>query len=255
MEMYENEKHIEDTFTESNLSPYLLQAQWAEFVELKKIINEISSKKKDLIKILDIWIWDWRILRNLHPIKELWSEIWAYDGIDVAENCVHLSEELIKELWVSENTSVKRLNALNLDEMSKKYDLIISTWFTAWNFYPSDYNIWEYREWYDLSKNDTFTTIFTKAYEQLNDGWEIVIGSMYIDNDKTREKQEQAYKDFWREVVSKKEDSFVASSEGWWSQRFSKERIYEYLPNIPKENIKFVPLDTYDYAMLVRIKK
>jgi len=44
-EMYDNPKHLEDTFTESNLSGYLLKAQEAEFIELKKAIFELYDKK------------------------------------------------------------------------------------------------------------------------------------------------------------------------------------------------------------------
>jgi hypothetical protein len=56
MEMYDKSEHIKDTFTESNLSEYLLQAQWAEFYELKKAIYEIQKNKKCKINILDIGI-------------------------------------------------------------------------------------------------------------------------------------------------------------------------------------------------------
>jgi len=33
------------------------------------------------------------------------------------------------------------------------------------------------------------------------------------------------------------------------------QRVYDYLNFIPKEKISFTLLDTYDYAMMVRIKK
>ena len=36
VEMYDKNKHVEDTFNENNMPEYLLQAQWAEFVELKR---------------------------------------------------------------------------------------------------------------------------------------------------------------------------------------------------------------------------
>jgi hypothetical protein len=89
----------------------------------------------------------------------------------------------------------------------------------------------------------------------LNDGGEIVIGSMYIDNDETRKKQEDAYKYWGWGIITDKRDCFTASKDGWWSQRFTKQRVYDYLSFIPKEKISFISLDTYDYAMMVRIKK
>ena len=53
-EMYDNSKHLEDTFTESNLSEYLLQAQYAELVELKNAIDQIQKALSRNISLLDI---------------------------------------------------------------------------------------------------------------------------------------------------------------------------------------------------------
>ena len=78
---------------------------------------------------------------------------------------------------------------------------------------------------------------------------------MYIDNSKTREKQEWAYKKFWWEIITNKKDSFVATKDGWWSKRFNKKDVYNYLDFIPKKNISFIHLDDYKYAMMVKILK
>jgi len=79
-EMYDNPQHIEDTFTESNLSEYLLQAQWAEFVELKKAIVELYNKKKSPLKVLDIGIGNARVLKHLVGIKEIWDGPFPMSG-------------------------------------------------------------------------------------------------------------------------------------------------------------------------------
>jgi hypothetical protein len=42
MAMYDNEKTVKGSFDLSYVSEYLIQAQWAEFIELKKAIHEIS---------------------------------------------------------------------------------------------------------------------------------------------------------------------------------------------------------------------
>lgn len=255
MEMYDNDKHLEDTFTESNLSPYLLQAQWSEFIELKKAISEIYYHKNDLISILDIGIWDARIIKNLFPIEELWSKIKQYDWIDIAENCIKLSKEVFHKLGIADKTTATLEDATNIDQIGKKYDIILSTRFTVWNFYPTNFDFDDFKPWYDMSENDKFSSIFEKAYNMLNDEWEIIIGSVYIDNEATRKKQEQAYKDFWWTVITDERDCFTASQDGRWSQRFTKQRVYGYLDFIPQEKIEFIPLDTYNYAMMIRIKK
>ena len=254
-EMYDNPKHLEDTFTESNLSEYLLQAQWAEFIELKKVIRELYQKKKAPLKILDVGIGDARILKHLVGIKEIWKMIDKYDGIDVAQNCVDASNKVIEDLKLKEKVEVKLLDAMELDKLNKKYDLIICTWFTAGNFYPTKFDFKTFKPGYDMSTNDKFTTIFEKAYDLLNKDGEVIIGSMYIDNEATRKKQEDSYVNFGWEVITDKRDCFTASKDGWWSQRFTKERVYDYLKNIPKDKFSFIPLDTYDYAMMVRIIK
>jgi len=254
-EMYDNPKHLDDTFTESNLLEYLLQAQWAEFVELKKIILEVYNKKKSALRILDIGIGDSRILKHLVGLKEIWEMIEKYEGIDIAQNCIDASNKVIKDLGVENKVSVKLMNAMNLDELNEKYDLIICTWFTAGNFFPTKFDFKTFKPGYDMSTNDKFTTIFEKAYDLLNENGEVVIGSMYVDNEETRKKQEDSYVNFGWEVITDEKDCFTASSEGWWSQRFTKERVFDYLKNIPKSKFSFIPLDTYDYAMMVRIKK
>jgi hypothetical protein len=56
-------------------------------------------------------------------------------------------------------------------------------------------------------------------------------------------------------IITDKHDSFTATKEGFWSQRFTKEKLYNYLSFTNPSQISFTALDTYDYAMQVRIKK
>ena len=254
-EMYDNPKHVEDTFTESNLSEYLLQAQWAEFVELKKAIMEIYNRKKSPLRLLDIGVGDARILKHLVGVKEIWDLIEHYEGIDIAQNCVDISKKVIRDLKIEKKASVQLLDAVKLNSLNEKYDLIISTWFTVGNFYPFNFDFNKFKPGYDMSTNDKFTMILKQAYDLINSNGEVIIGSMYIDNEATRKKQEASYRGFGWTVITDKRDCFTATKDGWWSQRFTKQRVYDYLDFIPKEKISFIPLDTYDYGMMVRIRK
>lgn len=254
-EMYDNTQHVEDTFTESNLSEYLLQAQWAEFIELKKAIVEIYKIKKSPVRILDIGIGDARILKHLAGISEIWDMIEYYEGIDIAQNCIDISEKVIKDLDIEKKASAHLLDATNIKSLDKKYDMVVSTWFTVGNFYPTDFSFENFKPGYDMTTNDKLTMILKQAYEILNENGELIIGSMYIDNEGTRKNQEDSYKNFGWEVITDERDCFTATKDGWWSQRFTEERVYNYLNFIPKENFSFILLDTYDYAMMVRIKK
>jgi hypothetical protein len=254
-EMYDNPKHVEDTFTQDNLSEYLLQAQWAEFVELKKEISKLYTQKKKPISLLDIGIGDARIAKHLSGIEDIWKMIKSYDGIDNAQNCINISNKTTNDLHIQDKVSVRLLDAVNLNKLNKKYDLIFSTWFTVGNFYPFDYKPETFVPGQDMSKNDKLTHIFRQAYKMLNPGGEIVIGSMYKDNEPTRLKQEAAYRHFGWTIITDARDCFTATKDGWWSQRYTKKRIYDYLDFIPKNKISFVDLDTYNFAMMVKIKK
>ena len=45
MAMYDNENTVEKSFDLNYLSEHLLQAQWAEFVELKKVITRLCKQQ------------------------------------------------------------------------------------------------------------------------------------------------------------------------------------------------------------------
>ncbi|HRI22629.1 MAG TPA: hypothetical protein PLA68_16830 [Panacibacter sp.] len=55
-------------------------------------------------------------------------------------------------------------------------------------------------------------------------------------------------------VITNELDSFTATEEKFWWQRFTKEKLISYLHFAAPEKITFIPLDTYEYAMMVRIK-
>jgi hypothetical protein len=258
MEMYDDSNTFEKTFNTSYLSEYLLQAQWAELIELKKVITELYHYFKQPIAILDIGIGNARVAKHLSGIKEIWNQIEHYDGIDNVQSCALLSQQVIQEHGLVNKVSVHWFDAAKLQKWTKKYHLIITTWFTAGNFYPDDFQFESYgtgTEKLDLTKNEKFTRIFSGAYQLLHSGGEIVIGSCYLDNDATRKKQEDFYKKIGMTAITSPRDSFTATKERFWSQRFTPERIKQYLPFVPRQNIQCTLLDTYDYAMQVRLKK
>jgi hypothetical protein len=258
MSIYDTENSVEKSFDKDFIPEEQLQAQWAEFIELKKVINELSFIKKRAISILDIGIGSARIVKHLCGIKEIWDCIASYHGIDNAAACLAISNKVIKELNIHDKVSLSFLAAHQLSTLNKSYDAIIITWFTAGNFYPDDFLFEIYHhsgKRIDLSKNEKFQQIFYDAYQLLNPGGEIIIGSCYIDNDSTRKKQEAFYKKLGMQIITDAQDSFTATKENFWSQRFTKEKLQNYLSFVAPENIIYTALDTYDFAMQVRIKK
>jgi len=236
----------------------LLQAQWAEFIELKKIITEQFHQKKRQISILDIGVGSARVPKHLSGIAEIWNMIAVYDGIDNAQPCINLSKKLAAELKIEDKFSVRFLEAHDLRSLNKKYDLIMTTWFTPGNFYPDNFSFESYDphiQRLDLTTNEKFIAIFSTAYDMLQDGGEIILGACYLDNDATRKKQENFYRKLGMTVITDEKDSFTATKEHFWSQRFTKEKMRKYFSYVPGNKILFTQLDTYDYAMQVRVKK
>ena len=258
MAMYDNEKTVRGSFDLNYISEYLIQAQWSEFIELKKVIHEIAKRKNAPVTILDIGIGNARIAKHLSGIKDIWDKVAVYDGTDNAMACVNISNDVITELGIGDKVSAFFLDATNLDTLNKKYDMVITTWFTAGNFYPDDFPFDNYTDpgnRLDLDSNKKFTSIFSKAYGLLHPGGEIVIGACYKDNNATRLKQEESYRKMGMTVITDEKDSFTATKEQFWSQRFSKEKLFSYLDFIPRDKFTFTDLDTYEYAMQVRIRK
>jgi len=258
MAMYDNPITVKASFDLNYVSEYLLQAQWAEFIELKKVIHAIAERKNAPVGILDIGIGNARIAKHLSGIKDIWDKVDLYDGTDNAMACVDISNEVIAELAIGDKVSAFFLDAKELDRLDKKYDMVITTWFTAGNFYPDDFPFDSYNgsgKRLDLTTNKKFTAIFTNAYNLLHPGGEIVIGACYKDNNATRLKQEESYQKMGMTVITDEKDSFTATKEQFWSQRFTKEKLFSYLDFIPKDKFTFTALDTYEYAMQVRIKK
>jgi SAM-dependent methyltransferase len=258
MSIYDTKESVQQSFNEDSLPEEQLQAQWAEFIECKKVIFELSASLNRPLSILDIGIGEARMVKHLHGINEIWDCIAAYRGIDNAEPCLAISEKTINDLKIHDKVSVGFLAAHQLNTLIEKYDLVISTWFTPGNFYPENFPFDTYGGpgvRLDLSENKQFEKVFSGAYDLLNPGGEILLGSCYIDNDPTRRKQEAFYKRLGMTVITDPEDDFTATREKFWSQRFTKEKLRHYCRFAGPDNISFTPLDTYDFAIQVRIKK
>lgn len=258
MAMYDNENTVAKSFDLNYISEYLIQAQWAEFVELKKQITALYHQLGRPISILDIGIGNARVAMHLSCIDEIWSMIELYDGTDNAQACVDIAAKNIADLNIGSKVKAHFFEAGNLQTWPNKYDLIMTTWFTAGNFYPDDFLFATYQTSntkLDLSVNKKFDTIFTAAYNLLNEGGKLLLGACYIDNNSTRLRQEASYIKMGMNVITSPEDSFTATKEGFWSQRFTKEKLLNYFHFVAPEKISFIPLDTYEYAMQVVIKK
>ena len=260
-------KMAERTLREEFMTPYVKQAQWAEFTELKRIIEESYQQFNRPLKILDIGVGNARIPVILSEV-ETWDKIKLYIGIDNSQKLITLSKKIIKERKLGNKVKIIYFDGTKLQQKAPnkifkhKYDLIICTYFTAGDFKPQEIKIAVGKDGlivkYNqklLKPNDNFVSVFKGAYNLLNLGGKIILGSVYINNKKTRERQEDFYRKCGMHVISSENDSFVMTKEGFWSQRFTKKIIYDYFSWIKKRNIKIIPLDDYNFAEMVVITK
>jgi len=263
--MYKDDKARRTLFPRY-LTEYHTQAQWAEFTKLKEIIGNTYRSLERPILIFDIGIGTSRVPLLLSRVAT-WEKIGKYMGIDISPFCVDRSRRVAKARRIDDKLEVVLFDALDLSTRASEllkygeYDLVVCTYFTAGDFKPDEIKL-ERKGGvianYDLGllkPNKNFIAVFKGALSLLRCGGQVVIGSLYRDTPFVREIQEKFYKKCGMTVITSEEDPFTATEEGFWSERFSKEKVYEYLPWIPRNRIEQTPLDDYDFAFMVSIKK
>ena len=261
--MYNDEK-IMKTLDRSYMSEYLLQAQWAEFIKLKEVITELLKTQDAPLSVLDIGVGDGRIPLHLSGLEELWGMIGSYDGIENSNPCIEQARKNVREKDLESKVHLFQLDARDLETAEllrfRTYDLVLCTYFTAGNFAVDDFSFEPDESGTlhflpHLDSNLVFEKVFLSAYGLLRPQGEIVLGSVYIDNPATRKKQEQFYRNCGMEVITPPDCSFTATREGFWSQRFTEDKIYGYFHWVKPRNVHFLPLDTYQFAAMVRVVK
>jgi len=260
-------REVERTLNPRYMTPYHIQAQWAEYSKLNEIIGEVYRTRKRPLQIFDIGVGYARVPISLSAVST-WDKIGRYVGIDVSQHCVTQSNRIITRRKIENKTEVVKFDAVHLSSdrgesfRRNKYDLIVCTYFTAGDFKPEQIQFETEKNGqivdYDinlLKPNENFVAVFKGAYDLLSDGGKIVLGSVYCDNSLARKIQEEFYRRCKMTVITSQKDEFTATKEGFWSERFNEGKIYEYLSWVPSDKIKLIPLDDYDFAIAIIISK
>lgn len=263
--MYTNKK-VDNTLNPNFMTSFLKNAQIAEFKKLLELIIDQFSKTGRQLKILDIGVGDARVPLKLSK-SLVWEKIDLFVGLENSQIEVDKAVKVIKNAGIEDKVRIIKFDALILKDKSfnlpqQKYDLIICTYFTTGNFKPDEIKIdtdnnnkiISYPK-ESLNPNKNFIKVFRAVYEMLNPDGKIFLGSIYIDTDENRKRQEDFYKKCGMKVITSSEDEFTATKEGFWSERFIKEKVYRYFSFVPKEKIKFIPLDTYNFAHSIVVSK
>ncbi len=239
------------------MTSHLIQAQSAELDALCSILLQHA---KSNVSILDIGVGDARVPSLLRAVNPLWDRIARYDGVEHSASLVQKAQQHVREQGLEGKVSIISLDANDLQTIKDRYDFVICTYFTAGNFVPESFSFatdqhGKLSDVSDVKTNPSFSRVFRSAYDLLLPGGELVLGSVYVDSPETRRRQEEFYEKCGMTVITDESHSFTATKEGFWSERFTPEKIKRYVDWISHDNTQFIPLDLDGFAMLVRIKK
>lgn len=266
--IYDN-KRARQTLDPKLMTSYHKQAQWSEFVKLKEIIGETHAFLNRPLSFLDIGVGYARIPLWLSQVAT-WDKVGKYVGIDNSDFCVAQSRRIVSAKGIDDKVEVLRFDALDLSNDSSSvdtfgkngFDLAICTYFTGGDFKPDEIELKTDKNGlivdYDagaLTPNRNFIKVFRGAYGLLRDGGKIVIGSLYHDSDLAKKIQEDFYRRCAMRVITSIKDLFTATLEGFWSERFDENRIHEYLSWASPNKVNVIPLDDYNFALMVTIDK
>ncbi len=264
--MYSNQE-VDNTLDEAFMTSFLANAQKDEWRELKKLFDEVYEAKGAPLRILDIGVGDARVPLLIQKDYDF-DKVEFYVGFDNAQMEVDKASKIIEEAGLGDKVAILQFNALELSQpndniiFKDKYDLVICTYFTPGNFKPDEIKLETGEDGMIvpypqscLEPNQKFIQVFGAAEKLLNPGGKLVLGTTYIDNEETRQRQIDFYEKCGMTVITSEKDEFNATKEGFWSERFTEEKFYKYFPSTDKENIKFIPLDDSNFARMVVVSK
>ena len=254
------------TLDDDFLTDALRTARNKELLLLQDELLSLHAHLKERLRILDIGIGDGYVPLNCR--KDVWAKIETYVGIDNSDRELERCEKNIRESGLENKVSTLKVDAAMLGDASLNpkwpipFHAVLCTYFTPGNFKPEEIDlgvggnglILPYPD-HVLSPNKKFQKIFSAAYTMLCDGGKLILGSVYRETPETRLKQEAFYKKCGMHIMTTEKDTFTATQEGFWSQRFTDEKIYSYLNWIGRQNIQMIPLDTENFAQMVVITK
>lgn len=257
---------VEHTLDDVFMTDDLRRARKRELEMLQREVSMLGDVFKTPLKIFDIGVGDGHVPLSLK--KELLSSVKSYVGIDNSAREIKQCKINIENNGLKNVVRVFKLDATSLGDKNfqqqflSPFHVVVCTYFTPGNFKPDEIRIDEDSSGYIvryrdevLNPNKKFQKIFSEAYRLLVPGGKLILGSTYIDSEATRLKQEAFYKKCGMHVITGAKDTFTATREGFWSERFTDEKLYVYLNFIPRKEIAFVPLDRENFARAIIITK
>ncbi len=175
-----------------------------------------------------------------------------YHGFEIAPAMA----ETARTLWQKEkidNAQIFLGDVAEVELENEFYDVVFCLYFTPGNFRDKSEDLGLYSDAY-LDRNPRFIRVVSRFYQALKSG-----GSMFLTVYKDVPEAEAAQIDFYehtgQHVVTPLGSRFVATAEGFWSVRWTKDSLLSNLSEcgISSDYVVFNDLNTI--AWLVEIKK
>jgi len=198
------------------------------------------------LRVLDIGVGEGR-----HPTKYA-PMCKKFVCVDISEDMIKMTQEKINEKNIK-NVELILSDAEHMDGIEdNSIDRVMCMYFTAGNFRRDNFDVKNYDPT-EMEKNPKFINILKKMYKALNKG--SIYLTVYKDTKQAQDNQYAFYDQTSQHIISNRSDSFTATQEGFWSLRFSKERMLSNLSHAEIKSNQVIFHDLNEISWIVEIKK
>jgi SAM-dependent methyltransferase len=174
-----------------------------------------------------------------------------YIGLDISEDMIEATRMIWQEAGLT-NTELLLGDADKINFEPGSLDRAMSLFFTPGNFRKDNFDVSNYSLDEDINRNPKFKAIVSNLYQALKPGGDLVL-TVYKDKEETREMQKYYYSSVGMHVNSKDSDPFVSTVEGFWSVRWTEERLFSILDQIGIEKSLVRFIDLTDISWMIQI--
>ena len=180
------------------------------------------------------------------------ASIREYHGYEVSP----VLAETAQALWRKEGIYNARINVgdaalATLDE--DLYDVVLCLYFTPGNIRDRSEDLQLYSDAF-LDRNPRFTQVFSRFHRAMKSGGRMFL-TLYKDVPEAEAAQVDFYEHTGQHVVTPSGSRFVATAEGFWSARWTRESLLSNLDacGIPPDAVTWNDLN--DIAWLVEVAR
>lgn len=175
-----------------------------------------------------------------------------YHGFELAPAMAQMARERIAREGL-DNVTLFEGDVMKATVAPDFYDLVICMYFTPGNFRDVSDDLSLYTDDY-LDHNPVFARIVGRFHSALRPAGAMLL-TVYKDTESAESAQHDLYRDSGQHIVTAPGSRFVATSEGFWSVRWTKRSMLSNLSDagIDADAVQFHELN--DIAWLVEIQK